>query len=303
LLFLFIILLMSEEEVLFCDNNYENFVKICSRNKNDENNKIREKMLKIFIENYGNKDIEFKKCYDIFNNLSVLFNKEGFQKIYNIKHLGGLNTKDFVIGCLKDNENINIDIDFKFNCKTIDKLPEIKQIYTNNSNSFVKKIYNKFYYENYLDKLLVFLKNKDIELKKPEYEIYIKLINVFNKNKMDDFFKELKTYNDKYKKEYKKIVDESISEYLKIHCVKDLIDIDVISEHLKSVKKTYLLFKDNYFYFDKIENIKIKSFEKIKNNNILVFSTYKNENIEMLLRWKNGAGIIGSAWQISIKRN
>ena len=289
-------------DIDYYENNYNIFIKKSSKNKNDETNKIREKIIKIFFENYKNKNFDPKIGKNIFDNLSLLLASNNIDKIINTQHIGGLKANDFVITYMKENKEINLNIDFKFNSNKITKLSQIKQIFTTDKKikDFIKKkSYHEFYYDNYLDKILELLETKNIILKKPKYEFYLTNINKFSKKKMNEFFENLKINQKKYTKEFKEIVNKSIFDYL--HNYYNNINIDILTENLQSAEnKAYLLFKNNCFNLENIDSIKIKSFNSIKNNNTLVFDTYNNKKIEMLLRWKNGCGCVGSGWQIKI---
>jgi hypothetical protein len=289
-------------DIDYYENNYNIFIRKCSKDKNDETNKIREKIIKIFFENYKNKNFEPKIGKNIFDNLSLLLASNNIDKIINTQHIGGLKANDFVITYMKENKEINLNIDFKFNSNKITKLSQIKQIFTTDKKitDFIKKkYYHEFYYDNYLDKILELLETKNIILKKPKYEFYLTNINKFSKKKMNEFFENLKINQKKYTKEFKEIVNKSIFDYL--HNYYNNINIDILTENLQSAEnKAYLLFKNNCFNLENIDSIKIKSFNSIKNNNTLVFDTCNNKKIEMLLRWKNGCGCVGSGWQIKI---
>ena len=85
------------------------------------------------------------------------------------------------------------------------------------------------------------------------------------------------------------------------------LDIDSINEVFsttKQIDKHYIMYKDGKFYEDRIkkEELDVKKIEKIKNNNSIVLETNTSSKICMLLRWKNHAGILFPAWQISINR-
>lgn len=286
----------------FYEVNYDNFIMISEKDKNDKTNKIREEMLKICFENYKNIGFNPKIGKNIFDELSILLEANNIDKITDVQHIGGMKANDFVIKYLHKNKEKILNIDFKFNVKNIKNLAQVKQIYTTNKKlqNFIKEeSYHKFYYENYLDKILEYLATKNIILDKPEYSFYVSKVNNFDKKTMDKFFNVLKTNQKKYTKEYKKIVDTSISMYLDKYGKNN--DIEILIDNLESTEnKAYLLFKNNKFYLENMSSTKIKSFSKIKNNNTLVFDTNDNKKIEMMLRWKNGAGCIGSAWQIKI---
>ena len=103
------------------------------------------------------------------------------------------------------------------------------------------------------------------------------------------------------------LVNESISNWLNM--VSHNTDIRSLSEALKRSQedKTFLLFdRDTQrFYADSISNeeLTIRNIIGVRNGNTLVLqSNLITTTIHMLLRWKNHAGILYPAWQISMRR-
>ena len=142
------------------------------------------------------------------------------------------------------------------------------------------------------------------DIVKPTREEYIKYIHC-SKYSNHLFFETLYDVEDfdlNKKKEKKKIVNESIFEYLEI--VK--INFDDLTNKLQETQynKFFILWNKKDFIIDKInENeLKILNIIEIKNKNTLVLKTNSNTQIKMLLRWKNHAGILYPAWQISLIR-
>jgi hypothetical protein len=57
------------------------------------------------------------------------------------------------------------------------------------------------------------------------------------------------------------------------------------------------------FYIEQIKDyMKVLRFIRIKNGNTIVLASPMKSEIHCLLRWKNGNGCRGPAWQISLKR-
>jgi hypothetical protein len=107
------------------------------------------------------------------------------------------------------------------------------------------------------------------------------------------------------KKEKKALVDASIAAWLTE--VKDKTDIQAITEAFQSSQagKEFLLYKDGTFYSDRIaaEELIITGVKEVRLGKYLVLqSASPGTTHEMLLRWKNHAGILYPAWQISMKR-
>jgi hypothetical protein len=118
-----------------------------------------------------------------------------------------------------------------------------------------------------------------------------------------DIFKELYNNETKIKDLKKKIVDNSIKQYLSSGVNLDIEDINNTFEK-KQINKTYIMYNNGLFYEDSIskDELTVIDVEKINKNNCLILETNSISKIHMLLRWKNYAGILYPAWQISIKR-
>ena len=117
----------------------------------------------------------------------------------------------------------------------------------------------------------------------------------------------------KYIKEKKIIVDDSIDYYLKNNA--DKIDIIQLNNKFNEsqIDKIYILYsiKEKKFFIDRLTDNELTLtgkfiLEKNKQNyiNKIIYETkYLTSQIHMLLRWRNHAGILNPAWQISIVRN
>ena len=155
------------------------------------------------------------------------------------------------------------------------------------------------------DDILNFQQNRDEYLKTirgNNYDIKPLFRTLYDKENESRNFKEAK----------KILVDKSIHDFLSEQ--KDKIDIIKLNEILKpQSKKIYMVYNRNgqKFYHDQITESEctITSINTLKAGrngqyNTIIFNT-QNENttLHFLLRWKNHAGILLPAWQISIKRN
>jgi hypothetical protein len=291
------------EAIKYFEDNYKSFITKNKKSENDVYNNIREKILLICFQNYKNPDFKPTIGLTLFEDLSKKLETYGIETINEVKHIGGRSNADFSITYLQYNIEKTIDLEFKNGANKVERLPQFLQLYTTNTvTQLTKNIepYHKYYYNNYLDKIIGFLNNKNIKLEKPNYEEYGKDINNISK---EGFHKTLYKYYKTYTVDINKIVKESISKYLEI-CKIENLDIDSLNNKLESqIIKTYLLFDKSQFYIDNVkEYMKITSFKSIKNKNTIIFNTINNGEIHALLRWKNGNGCRGPAWQISLKK-
>ena len=179
-------------------------------------------------------------------------------------------------------------------------------IYENNNEvSFTKSNkYITYFYQNYLDSFLDILQIKNIQ--KPPLLNYLKIVNSFKKDSLGGILKNILVEKENTEpmvaKEAKKIVDDSISSYLK---TLDLSDINFESIQQKLDKdekgKYYLSYHNNNFTVENIdEHLNLKHTFNI-NHNTLMLETESGKKINALLRWKNHKGCSGPAWQVSLK--
>ena len=260
-----------------------------TKSNNDATNKKRETIIKLIL----NKTIP-KHWYSFNENI---YGKKWFNVAYELKKFIELLSKtELQTVEQKAGRNFNYDflftfkgvpemkIEFKNGVKSIDEYPEILSVA---SSSFIKGTsYAEYYYDNFLP---------DLE-NKPTKEFYLKNIH---KNVVDHpFFHRLKELDN-----FKDQVNTSIHNYLEIVD----FDFDAFEEKIKQQEnKTFMLWKDEQFHIDQINQIKIDKHFTLKkgrtgNNTTLVIKAGDIE-FHLLLRWKNHAGVLYPAWQIKLKR-
>jgi hypothetical protein len=190
-------------------------------------------------------------------------------------------------------ENNSYKVEFKYNCKTIESVPQFLQL--GKCERFLTSNYEKYYYSNYL---CSFCSRWNIDII-PE-DTYLK--NVVNCRSDIEFFKILKKEyknNKKFKEDLSSLSRLSITEFVKHNS----INIKTLEEYLFSTQqnKIYMLFHEDKFYHHKLDNSVFKINKVIKDNNrfICELSDYK---LNVLLRWKNTLGILNPALQISIHK-
>lgn len=287
----------EEEEMPFEVNDIELFYKITEREKNDKGNKVRELILEnisklpnSFLNNdkYGDKWNEVRsKWIDVINlpNFSIT-RKAGRKNNYDF---------DVVSGDTK------MKVEFKYNCKSIDKLPQFLSL---GSNSDIFDVsYAEYFYDNYLPEMLNVL---SIESEIPSKEFYKKKVHSADYD-IHPMFKELhnkiKKTNEETNEKINKIVNDSITMFLKSNYKK--IDLELLETRLaKSLDKVYIMWdvSSRTFYKeelkDEFNNFKVKN---IKNNNTIIVSS-SDIDYKLLLRWRNNKGVLYPAWQISLEK-
>lgn len=271
------------------------------RSNNDSNNRLREDVLLLLysppehfvIDNeYGNqwqnmsfKWREFVKtlCDKEFDNVSI-------KKVANRKRF------DLEINYMKDNQLVHkVQGEFKHNIKSISKLP---QYYSASENKgYIPVNYASYFYDNYLDKICELC-----SLEKIDKESYMKHVYQHDHN-VNPFFQKLREKEESIYDKKRKIVSESIKEYLNNYCNQLSIE-SLTKDILDQQNKTFILWDCVNFKADQIkkEELEIEKIEKIKNNNTIVVVSKSGTKHNMLLRWRNHLGILYPAWQISIQR-
>jgi hypothetical protein len=291
---------MSTKDYQFLNENYVHFIFKNKKSENDSYNQIREKVIHLFLCYFEKGIPRDNQCYELFQQFKQTLVDYGVENILKYDKKGGRNTFDFVLTCLINQKEQEIVLEFKNNSEKVEDLPEFLQLYTNNKETKItKNEYHRYYYDHYLAKILEFIKekyNKKIDL--PSYKDYLKDINNTNKNKKT-FHQIIKKFYKRNPKEMNEIVKESIGKFLE---KERIFEIGNFNQKLKGQEnKLFLLHKEGKFYLDQIkDHMKIEKFKDIKNNNTIIFDTTTKAEIHCLLRWKNGNGCIGPAWQIKL---
>jgi hypothetical protein len=295
-----------EEDMKYLNDHFADFNFKNKKSENDKYNKIREKIINLFLEYFEKGIPKENQCYELFENFKHSFTQYGVVQIFGHEMKGcRKNSFDFILDCWMTDQRVRIFIEFKHNAIKLTDPPQLLQIYTNNNGTKItKNDYHLFYYEKYLPKVLDFIQNKyNVTLSLPSYEEYLK--DLTNDKKKESFHHTLKKYYEMGKKEMNEIVKESIQEFLKFQDQEGEESFKIHSFHQKLKEQTikwFLLHKEGKFYFDQIsdDQVNIQKFKEIKNDNTIIFETLSKYEIHCLLRWKNGNGCIGPAWQIKL---
>jgi len=168
--------------------------------------------------------------------------------------------------------------------------------------------YAGFFYDNYLGRILAIYPAPD-GFQMPTREWYIQKVR--GTSRIPALFAHLHTAEvngtDNQKRIKKEIVDESIGAWLTQTRAATNVEI-LTREFLRSQSgKIFLLYDrgTQRFYTDTLTNneLTVQSVVEIRNNNVLVLqSQVATTTFHMLLRWKNHAGVLYPAWQISMRR-
>ena len=285
------------------------FFSTSTRNNNDLTNKVREKVLKLicnppkeYLDNaeFGN---YWRIVYQSWNDALKQIAKDTNIPVYTstqIKIRGGrkFNYDADVMYYNEANIVANKKIEFKKGGPKIDNLPQFLSLQA--KSGLFTDTYDKFWYENYLDKYIAC--DSSITETKPSMELYLKCVTNTKYN-ITPFFAELKTRELFFQKEKNEVVNASITDYLTQYG--NTIDIKFFSEKVISTQseKIYLLWSNEKFSIDKLLDIEMSdiTYNSIKNGNTLELKS-GNTIYKMLLRWRNHKGILNPAWQISMKR-
>ena len=173
------------------------FFSTSSKKDNDSTNIIRETIL----SNINNiPSIYLQKEYTEYSNLWTILCSEWaiiltiitkglVYTSYKIIHKGGrINNYDFMLSFYNDNILVKQEkIEFKYGSSSIDKIPQFLSLQAR--FPFFTESYDKYYYENYLDKYIAC--DDTITEPKPSIEIYLKYVTNTNYNILP-FFENLK---------------------------------------------------------------------------------------------------------------
>lgn len=266
-----------------------------TKDKNDENNKIRENIIDLIVNNkvpdeyftLSKRWYQLKK--GILDYIQDLVGKNiTINKIELLPKAGRKYNYDFEIIV---NDIYNFNVEFKYNASKLSDIPQF--VSPSKPSQYMSGNYEEYYYTEYLPLLSSFG-----NLIYPDKKTYLKQINC-NRPKCMITYKELYKTDDIFKQLAKKCSEESIEKFIQSSELK--LNIDVLSEYLENSQKNkiYMLYKKGIFYkaIPDMNDYKLVSY--IKEKNRFVVTNVNGTKIYVLLRWKNGNGIACPAFQIS----
>ena len=272
------------------------------RKANDANNRVREKvMLGFFNGDPVYNDPAYSAIKANFNAwLPGWKNEVGLSSDtpLHVEKVGGRKNSDFSI----TTSDKTIRPEFKFGAKTICAAPQFLSVAANR-DWHQGEYCAIYYYDNYLPQVCA-IYGITHTMSKEEY-----IARVHNESYDQPLFAALKKGDVEgtaaQKAQKKKLVDQSIREWLDM--VKDKTDLAVINEVLSSSQKAkkYILCKGGEFYSDEIEPDELIALKVVGihlGKNLVIQTQKPTTRIHMLLRWKNHAGVCLPAWQLKLRR-
>lgn len=300
------------------------FVGTNSRAENDMANKVREDILLSLYSDFPEQyftdttyghiwtDIrnKFKTVIDLLflsdsDNKSVSeSDNKTFANVIVEKKAGMSHNYDFVVSYVDENNSVlkQIKLEFKNNNTSVDKLPQILELFdkdmsTDGKYKMTPYTYAEYYYDEYLDDYLA--TDDTITEKKPELDVYLR--HVRDIKYKHPFFRNLYESKGKSSKQKQQIVNNSISNYLKDYAPE--FDFKEIEKKLKEsqTNKIFLFWDGNKFIIDKIdiEEIEIADIINIGEKYIDLNVNGLQYNIRLRFNWGNNNGVANPRWKFT----
>jgi len=278
------------------------FMRPRGRNNNDHNNKVRELAIYCMANNIiPNEWLNDQRWLTLNDDLHSFFNSlvDEYQGYECFMKGGRGSNYDFDIKYKIDEEtSIVKKIEFKYGCQRITGCPQFLSLSANFDTNYSEK-----FYDNCVPQISE-LYGIDI----PPKDEYLRCVRGTNYSKME-WFQHIYENEDEHKVEKKKIVDESIHNYLSTYI--NNIDLEKLQRKFNQTQsdKIYMCYCNGNFVKDQIETdeLTLVGMDRLKAgrnrlNHTVILNTNSNTNIHMLLRWRNHAGILNPAWQIKLVR-
>tara|TARA_Y100000389_G_scaffold200236_1_gene240222 strand:- start:1955 stop:2833 length:879 start_codon:yes stop_codon:yes gene_type:complete len=274
------------------------------KSKNDKNNKIRELIINLIInnkipENYytrSKKWLCLKTSIDLYiKELCNEYNISEIKSIRSEERGGRKNHYDFKL-IINNKHSFNIE----FKCNNIPQFVSPMK-----PSQYMDSSYEEYHY-GYLEALC------DIHgLQCPKIESYLKDIHSTRPKCLiqhqDKYYngcnRSSKFTNDEdaieFYKDANKLSNSSIKEFIK----NNNINIAKLNEYLLETQnnKVYMIYKNGKFNYKPVnlDDYIIEKVEKDPDKNRYIGLAKSGVNIKILLRWKNGNGIAYPSFQIS----
>jgi len=282
------------------------FLNKSTRDKNDETNKIRERLL-LLLSNIPKEYLEHPEFGERWRNVHnawiealKLVAEKGGVGIYtstqiNLKGGRGSNF-DFEAMYYNDTTLLTTGkIEFKYGVDKINDLPQFASPSVRTA-PFLEEKYDAFYYLNYLPKYLAL--DPGITEPLPSIDDYLKSTNCTNYS-VTPFIAQLRSRELIAQTAKVRLVNASIEDYLTKYG--SSINLDSFAQIVreKQLDKSYLLWSKGKFHYDSISESQITNmtFKQIRNGNTIELMS-GSTRYDLRLRWRNHHGILMPAWQV-----
>ncbi len=275
------------------------------RAANDANNTAREKILEACAAGLSEECVNDPEYGEKWRTLSTKFNEKiramsraDFDR-YVIERKAGRNYNyDFLVTFYKHDVPVDlVKVEFKFGARTIRGLPQFYQKSTT-WEIMSGPLYHEFFYDRgYLAQILALDQNAPMI----DRETYLRFVKQTNYD-CHPFFRYLYENESIQQGLRKKIVKQSITDYLTENTANFQLPSFLSSVQQSQEGKKYLMYFSGEFYVedtDFLTNHDIATFKGIVRNNTYVVSS-GNYQFGLLLRWKNHQGVLNPAWQVSV---
>jgi len=198
---------------------------------------------------------------------------------------------------------VTLKVEFKYGAEGVASLPEFFNPAAN-KNFHDGESYARFFYRSYLARVCAIY---GVPLTMSEDDYVARVHGTSKKPALFSALYEAERLGTPEQKTLKKgIVDDSIEAWLRL--VKDKTDLATITAAFQASQggKHFLLCRGGAFFSDRIEpeELVVNSVIGVRlDKYLLLQSARPGTGFAMLLRWKNHAGILYPAWQISMWRD
>lgn len=197
---------------------------------------------------------------------------------------------------------VTLKVEFKYGAISVASLPEFFNPAAN-KNFHQGESYARYFYEHTLPQVCAIY---DVPLTMSVDDYLARVHGTSTAPALFGSLYEAEKTGTAAQKAYKKeLVDESIAAWL--HLVKDKTDLAAITTAFQTSQtgKQFLLCSNGKFFSDRIEpeELVVTAVRGVRLGKYLELqSSRPNTGFSLLLRWKNHAGILYPAWQISMWR-
>lgn len=277
------------------------------RNKNDENNKLREAIIGAIINKCVPGAYYKTQHWNRLKQAVEGFLQElssGYSMVKCINTAGRGHNYDFLLTFTANDETTReYKVEFKFNASKISDVPQFIQL--TKPSEYLSASYEEFFYDNYFPTIVNAAQFTTLQL--PSREEWLKQVQRDKPLCMLPYKEKYKS-NSQFSEMCKKVSAESIRAFI----TEQDLNIDKLTKRLLETQsgKTYMLFKPQSITKSMNTGPTIH-LEQLTADDFTIVSCKKNpersrydcimlsgKKMNVLLRWKNGNGIANPALQI-----